>query len=108
MAFDSTLDDSPFVVTPRGRRLDTHVASELRDTLAQLIAAGRRRLIVNLEHVQVIDSSGLGVFVTAYRLLGDRGTMQVCGLAEPVRAMFELTRLDRVIEIVKIPAEAHQ
>lgn len=100
MALAMKMESNLIVVTPRGRRLDAHVAPEFRDSLARLIASGRRQIIINLEHVQFIDSSGLGVFVTAYRLMGDVGTLKVCGLTDSVRAMFELTRLDHVIEIL--------
>ncbi len=49
--------------------VDLYTAPALRDRMASLIDGGVRRLVVNLEEVGFLDSSGLGVLIGALRRL---------------------------------------
>jgi anti-sigma B factor antagonist len=85
------------VVRPIGR-LDLLTATELRQSVAQAIAAGNRRLIVDLAEVPFIDSSGLAALISglkAARLAG--GDLRIARPTDQARLLFELTRLDQVL-----------
>jgi anti-sigma B factor antagonist len=85
------------VVRPVGR-LDLLTAPELRQSVAQAIAAGNRRLIVDLAEVPFIDSSGLAALISglkAARLAG--GDLRIARPTDQARLLFELTRLDQVL-----------
>ena len=88
------------ILTPLDRCLDVRVASEFRTALVDRIDAGSRNLIVNLSHVEFMDSSALGAIVSALKRVGRDGELKVCGASAPVRRMFALTRLDRVIPVL--------
>src|ERR1043166_1319405 len=94
-----SFEDDLLIVTPLVSRLDAHAAPALRAVLLQQIEAGCQRVKIDLEHVQFIDSSGLGAIVAARKHLGADGDLAVCSLAKTVRSMFEVTALDRVIAI---------
>jgi anti-anti-sigma factor len=85
------------VVRPTGR-LDLLTATVVRQSLAQAIAAGNHRLIVDLAEVPFIDSSGLGALISglkAARLAG--GDLRIARLTDQARQLFVLTGLDRVL-----------
>ena len=64
-------------------------------------------LIVNLESVVFIDSTGLATLVHGVKHCRQRGgDLHLCGLQKPVRTIFELTRLDNVFKIFSIEADA--
>lgn len=67
----------------------------------------RRRVIFDFSLVEFIDSSGLGAIVSALRQINSMGgEMTVCSLQKPVRALFELTRMHRILDIYNSRAEA--
>jgi anti-anti-sigma factor len=85
------------VVRPIGR-LDLLTAPEVRQHVAQAIAAGSRRLIIDLAEVQFIDSSGLAALISGLktaRLAG--GDLRIARPNDQARFLFELTRLDQVL-----------
>ena len=87
------------IVTPRSERIDFEVAGELRAALLESIARGRRNIVVDLEAVGFIDSSGLGAFVSAFKAIKTReddGDLRLANLQPPVVELLEIIRLNRV------------
>lgn len=87
------------VIRPDGERLDIAVASDFRNALIELIENGRRNLVVDLKSVSFIDSSGLGALVSALKTLkanGGHGDVRLAEVQEPVVALLEIIRLNRV------------
>jgi anti-sigma B factor antagonist len=87
------------VVKPTGQRMDLQVAGQFRSALLELIQAGQTRLVVDLEDVNFIDSSGLGALVTALKTVKLRNTdgdIRLANVRPPVVALLEIIRLHRV------------
>ncbi len=99
MNCDVTRANSIVSITPLESRLDLHVADAFRDAMMKQIDDGVRCLVVNMEHVQSIDSSGLGALIAVLRRLGRDGGLSVCGLTPRVKSVFEIARLHRVIPV---------
>ncbi len=81
-------------------RFDAHEVEPVNSWLAEQVKAGNARLIVNLEGVNFIDSSALSTLVRGLKLSREQGgDLHVCTLQQPVRVIFELTRLDKAFDI---------
>ncbi len=106
MRLDQTQQGDVLVVRPLERSLDAHVAVKFKDSLAQLIEAGKRRVVLDLSHVEFLDSTGLGAVVFTYKRLAGRGTLVLAGVQPAVREVFRLTRMDRVFRIAASLDEA--
>jgi anti-sigma B factor antagonist len=91
------------VATLSGRRLDAFVESELRQALAELVADGTKRVVLDLSSVEFMDSSGLGAIVYCRRLLGSDGQVVLAGAQPGVLTTLRLTRLDKVFPLVESP-----
>lgn len=79
---------------------DVSQAVELRDLLGQQIDGPSARVLVDLSDVTLVDSSGVGVFVSAHRRAADAGAkFALAGAAATVGRVFELTRTNRLLEI---------
>ena len=64
-------------------------------------------VVVDLNEVDFIDSSGLGVILSCYRHLQTaKGDLKLCRMKESVRSLFELVRMHRIFEIYDTSEEA--
>lgn len=79
--------------------IDVHSAPLLRDRLDEVVRQGEVRVVVHLDEVTFLDSTGLGVLVGAHTRQRRSGAFElVC--AEPrVLRLLALTGLDRVFTI---------
>lgn len=95
------------VIFVKEERLDAHNSDELKTELNSIFESGQSNLCVDLKEVRFIDSSGLGVFVSAFKNASTRqGSVKLSGLQSQVKSMFELTRLHRVFDIFATVDEA--
>lgn len=103
---DITRHNEIAVLRPSVRRLDASNALAFKEAVVQRIAAGDRRLVLDLGGVEFIDSSGLGAIVGVLKNLAGSGSLVVCNVKGPVLNLFRLTRMDRVFTIVDGTDEA--
>ena len=81
-------------------RIDAHNSGELKEAILHLIEQGETNIIVQLEQVKFIDSSGLGALLSGHKnATAKSGKLALVNMQHQVLSMFELTRLDRVFEI---------
>jgi anti-sigma B factor antagonist len=88
-------------------RLDTYTAPPIRQWLEDTTLNGSPQIVVNLESVSFLDSTGLATLVQGMKRCRQRsGDLRLCNLQQPVRLIFELTRLDKAFEIYPGEEEA--
>jgi anti-sigma B factor antagonist len=74
--------------------------TELHQSLRQLVAEGKRNIILNLAKVTAIDSSGLGSIVAGYSTLkAAGGSLKLINLPERVSDLMTITKLYTVFDI---------
>lgn len=88
-------------------RLDLVSSSTLKDAIRGRLAERRVHIILNLERVDFINSSGLGALISAMKdiRLSD-GRLVLCGLTPYVDEIFEITGLKKVFDTYQTEAEA--
>lgn len=81
--------------------LDHHTATELRDKAARAIESHDiRHIVLNLEHVSFMDSSGLGVILGRYKQIKQvNGEMVVCAISPPIQRLFDMSGLFKIIRL---------
>jgi anti-sigma B factor antagonist len=89
--------------------LDAHTARQFRrDVVGMLPPASRA--ILDLRRVRFIDSSGCGAILACLRRLDPEGkgpgSLKLCGASKPVRVLFEMVRLHKLVEIYNTREEA--
>ena len=81
--------------------------SSLRTTIRELVAAGSKRIVLNLADVTYIDSSGLGELIGAHTsVITAGGEMKLLNLAKRVHDLLKLTKLYTVFEVFEDEASA--
>jgi len=88
-------------------RFDAQTAPPIQERLTQATAGSTAQLVVNLQNVEFIDSTALSTLVQAMKRARTLdGDVRLCGLRQPIRIIFELTRLDKVFDIYVLEEEA--
>lgn len=74
--------------------IDVYTSSDLKDAINSQIDFGAKRIIIDMEDVYYIDSSGIGVFVfTIGSFKRVNGKIGIVKITENVRKVFELTKI---------------
>lgn len=94
------------VITLKVKRLDASAAPAFKQNVLDVIGAGEPRLVLDLDGVEFIDSSGLGAMVGIRKSLGGLGALTLCNVSGSVLSLFRLTRMDKVFSIVADRDEA--
>ena len=106
MELMSRAEDNVQILALSGR-FDTHTAEPVRDWLEQATTNQPANIVVNLSDVDFLDSTALSTLVQGMKHSREKdGDLRLCGMQQPVRIIFELTRLDRVFEIYLTEGEA--
>ncbi|MFD2445922.1 anti-sigma F factor antagonist [Bacillus sp. CGMCC 1.16607] len=79
--------------------LDHHTAEELRDLTTKAIEKHQiRHILLNLEHLSFMDSSGLGVILGRYKQIKQlHGEMVVCAISPAIQRLFDMSGLFKII-----------
>src|SRR5215213_3665773 len=96
----ATREEAGHTVLGVAGEVDVHTAPLLRRRALELLAAGRRQMVVDVGGVEFLDSSGLGVLVEIQtRLREAGGTLALARPADRIRKLFILTGLDEVFSV---------
>ena len=87
------------VVTVEGE-IDIHTAPRLRELLIDLVSKNNYQLVVNMEKVEFLDSTGLGVLVGGLnRVRAHGGSLDLVCTRERILKIFRITGLTKVFGI---------
>lgn len=82
-------------------------ASDLGRIIDQLARSGHKQVLVNLERVDYIDSSGMGALVEgAARLRSHQGELKLSGVPQKVVYLLQAANLDQAFEVFGRELEA--
>jgi anti-anti-sigma factor len=97
--------DRVLVVTPRGPCLDAEAAPELRDVVAER-ARGKALVVISLEHVDVLDCSGLAGLVSLLQRLPPGVEVRLVAARSAARELLAATHLDEIFRVLDDPVGA--
>ena len=87
--------------------VDAHTAPQLKSAIGVALDRGATELIVDLDQVIFMDSTGLGVLVGGLKRLREvGGELRIVCTRRPILRILEITGLDKVIPLYSALAEA--
>ena len=90
-----------------GGEIDIYTAPRLRELLIDLVSTNSYQLIVNLERVEFLDSTGLGVLVGGLkRVRAHGGSLDLVCTQERILKIFRITGLTKVFAIHETVGQA--
>ncbi len=102
-----TRQENDRTVIEVGGEIDVYTAPKLRERIIELVDEGQYHLVVDLEKVEFLDSTGLGVLVGGLkRVRGHDGSLQLVCTQERLLKIFRITGLSKVFAIHGSQAEA--
>ena len=87
--------------------IDLYNAPEIKDIINKLIEEQKYNVLINLEKVSYIDSSGIGALISSLSNLKKyQGGLKIINVYASVRKVFELTKLTSFFEIFDAEEDA--
>jgi anti-anti-sigma factor len=99
-------DNGATIVAPTGR-LDVAGAPTLKEAISEALKNGTPKVILDMEGVSFVDSTGLGSVIAALKQIrSSQGDLRLAAPNQQVRVVLELTTLDRVFPYFSTVEEA--
>lgn len=110
MQIDHTIHHDILIITPKIASIDANNNMLFKQSLLEIIQMSNcRKVILELMHLEFIDSSGLGSFLSVLRRLHTQGgELKLSCMNKPVRLMFELVSMHKIFEIFNTTEDASQ
>ncbi|MBI2264755.1 MAG: STAS domain-containing protein [Armatimonadetes bacterium] len=87
--------------------IDVYTSPKLKEHITELIEKGHYNLVINLEGVRYIDSTGLGVLIGALKKVRDHnGSINLICTNPQIKKIFNITGLVKIFGIFKAEEEA--
>jgi anti-sigma B factor antagonist len=89
------------ILDPKGKITIGSGDIALRDSVTEALESGARKILINLQDVSTIDSSGIGELVAAYTTVTNQGgKLKLVGLPPKVSDILQITQLVTVFEVL--------
>jgi len=100
-------EEGKYLIIYLSGRMDVHLASDVEAQLNDLVQKNKKDIILNLDDVEYMSSSGLRVFVSLMRTLKDSNrNLKLSNLSPAVRKVFEVVELMDMFDIFESEEEA--
>jgi anti-sigma B factor antagonist len=95
------------VIDAEGRITLGEGSSVFRESVKDLLSKGNKKILLNLEHVSYIDSSGIGELVSGFTSVSNAGgSLKLLKLTKRIQDLLQITKLYTVFEVFDDEAKA--
>jgi len=99
--------DGVAIVAMERRMVLGEESTALREKVKSLPASGQKKIVLNMDNVTYIDSSGLGALVASHTSAKSQGaTLKLCHLGSKFQEILQVTKLVTVFEVYPTEAAA--
>lgn len=89
--------------------IDINTSPQVKKAFDKLAQSKSGKVLINLQKVAYIDSSGLATLVEILKNFKNfGGKLRLCNLSNKVKSLFEITKLEKLFEIMDTEEEALQ
>ena len=95
-----TIQDIIVVKFDNANRFNALIAEPVKEQLKEYFNKPKVKLILNLEDIDFVDSTGFGVFLSIMKTANNNyGFFKICNINSEVMELFKLLQLHNVFEI---------
>ena len=96
----ATREEDGRAIVAVGGEIDVYTAPKLRDQITELVSDGAYNIVIDLEAVEFLDSTGLGVLVGGLKKVrAHDGSLELVCTLERLLKIFRITGLAKVFVI---------
>ncbi len=100
-------EGSATIIEPKGKITIGEGEIALRDTIMKLLADNKKNLVLHLDGVSYMDSTGVGELVSVFTSVKNRGgELKLAGLTTKIKDLLTITRLMTVFDTYDTAGEA--
>ena len=93
--------ENTLVIRFKENRIEFSTITTLRKSLFDLAKKGHQQFVVDLKNIDRIDSSGIGVFISFWKMFGNDVHMVFCNLQPHIKKVFQAASLLKVFSIAE-------
>ncbi len=102
-------DNNIVLVQALETRVDSNLAPDFKKELLASIVQDSPNIIIDLQNVEYMDSSGLGALLFGHRqAIHNKGIFVIINLKKQVKKLIEIAQLTRVLNICESEKQAIQ
>jgi anti-sigma B factor antagonist len=99
LELETTQRDGVAVLSLRGE-IDVYTAPRMRQAIVDLVDAGSHNIVIDMEKVDFLDSTGLGVLVEGLKRVRTRGgSLSLVVTQDKIVKIFDITGLNKAFPI---------
>ena len=92
-----------------GRIMGGPDSEAFQETIKALVADGKRKVLVNLEGVNWVNSTGLGILIAGFQeLQRSGGRLKLVNVSDRIESLLAVTKLSTIFESFRREDEAVQ
>lgn len=87
--------------------IDINTSPDIKKSFEKLLSGKTPKIVINFKKVTYVDSSGLATLVEILKnMRAYGGKMKLTNLSPKIKSLFEITKLEKLFEIIADEAEA--
>ena len=99
MKFSTSEVYNAAIISFKGKLRGGPDAQQFQNQVADFIESGKKNIVINMQDVSFVDSSGLGNIVRAFSTVKDAGgSLKIAELSDKIQGLLSITKLDSVME----------
>ena len=107
MKYEIDRKENYYLIKLKEEKVDATLSPALKADFVTFEVEGAKNIIVNLENVKYIDSSGLSALLVGNRIFKEKnGAFVICNLNEHVLKLMKIAKLDTVLNLLPSVQEA--
>jgi len=100
MHFVETKFNEVLVLTVKGNLVLKEDTDKLQDRIVDIVENKSKHIVMDLKHVSIITSLGIGGVIRALRTVKEhKGDLKLSAVNASVKKVFDITKLNELIEI---------
>ena len=99
MTIDTRTANGVTILDIQGKITIGEGSAEIRNTIRDLLQAGKNKILLNMGDVSYVDSSGIGELVSSFtRVTNQGGELKLLNLTKKLQELLAITKLLTVFE----------